>query len=536
MVKVLQKTMSAGVLVLLTLFTLVVVFAPPTYAAISSSPFSGSNPSQATYAGTCQSYELKCLYYPQYGGSINPAQCCGVVRAQTACEGSDIVTKRYTPTCNGKQPGGCGPTSVTVVSRTTCGSQTSLGGLYCKGNAVYQSQAVYKGVCSANKCAKGAQTGTNELLVKNCAAGQVCSNGACANAPVPTISVPSTPLPTVRPTAGPTFAPKPTLNPFPTGIPNPTFAPKPNCPLLSFPTCRGGTRWVFQKGVDVNGCPLPPTCSPAPTPTAVPKVAFDSACFATLNECAVKQGESTCVKSPGYAGDACTGYRIAYVGRECYSFIQCLTARKGTCTPAPAYPGDLCGPNGYRRIIQLSASPSPTATASPTVTACSTVFDPVCGADGKSYPNECAVKIANVPYTKGACKVKKDVKRPGFKTPRGSSVKSAGMTRVTIEIATSPVVPTPTVVPCSGLSGRCDSGSGTGCCSELFCRQVYGQPVGKGICTSSVTCSRAGQGCIVNPLDNCCPGLACKLGTCQVASPTPTASPLFPTPVRPPAT
>ena len=56
--------------------------------------------------------------------------------------------------------------------------------------------------------------------------------------------------------------------------------------------------------------------------------------------------------------------------------------------------------------------PAETNTIAPTTGACITLWNPVCGKDGKTYSNACFAKLAGVEYTDGACiQIKEQIKR-----------------------------------------------------------------------------------------------------------------------------
>jgi len=57
---------------------------------------------------------------------------------------------------------------------------------------------------------------------------------------------------------------------------------------------------------------------------------YSAACY-SLSQCLAVQGDGTCVKSPVYQGDTCSGYRLmSGVSRNCYTYDQCLTANQAS--------------------------------------------------------------------------------------------------------------------------------------------------------------------------------------------------------------
>jgi len=57
---------------------------------------------------------------------------------------------------------------------------------------------------------------------------------------------------------------------------------------------------------------------------------YSAACY-SLSQCLAVQGDGTCVKSPVYQGDTCSGYRLmSGVSRNCYTYDQYLTANQAS--------------------------------------------------------------------------------------------------------------------------------------------------------------------------------------------------------------
>lgn len=121
-----------------------------------------------------------------------------------------------------------------------------------------------------------------------------------------------TPRPTLRPSYPPYPSYRPSLQPsfYPTYTPRPSIAPP--SPLI-FPTKTGCIKSPAYAGDGCSGYRL------------ITSTQSGSVCHNTYVACSQYMGNGTCVKSPVYPGDTCIGYRVMPgISRSCYSYDQCI--------------------------------------------------------------------------------------------------------------------------------------------------------------------------------------------------------------------